>query len=47
MDFLKFTNVIEVDRKASVRLAPVVELLAEAEGFAGHAASAAVRRKAR
>ncbi len=47
LDFLRFTNVIEVSRKASVRLAPVVELLAEAEGFAGHAASAAIRRKAR
>ena len=47
MDFMKFTNIIECSRPASVRLAPVVELLARAEGFHGHAASAALRRDAR
>jgi len=47
LDFLKFTNIIEYDRRASVELAPVVELLAAAEGFYGHAASAAIRRTAR
>lgn len=44
-DFMKFSNVITFSRSASVRLAPIVALLAEAEGLSGHAASAMARRK--
>ena len=44
LDFMKFSNVIHFSRSASRRLAPVVSLLAKAEGFAGHAASAEMRR---
>ncbi|MGA9120370.1 MAG: histidinol dehydrogenase [Bacteroidota bacterium] len=43
-DFVKFSNLIQFSRPASHKLAPTVELLALAEGFAGHAASAAIRR---
>lgn len=44
-DFMKFTNVIDVSRGAFRRLAPTVEILAEAEGLAGHAASVRIRRE--
>lgn len=44
MDFMKFTNVIEVNRKAFLKLAPHVETLAEAEGLDGHADSVRIRR---
>ncbi len=46
-DFVKFSNVIQFSRTASKRLAPIVELLAGAEGFPGHAASAKLRRTTR
>ncbi len=46
-DFVKFSNVIQFSRNASKHLAPIVELLANAEGFAGHAASARLRRTTR
>lgn len=45
LDFMKFSNVITFTKTASQRLAPTVALLAEAEGLAGHAASAMARRK--
>lgn len=45
LDFMKFTNIIQANRSASKQLAPVVEMLAGAEGFPGHAASAAIRRR--
>ncbi len=44
-DFMKFTNVITVSRRGFRRLAPHVEVLAEAEGLPGHAASVGIRRK--
>jgi histidinol dehydrogenase len=44
-DFMKFSNVIRFNRDGAIRLAPVVETLARAEGFYGHAASAAMRKK--
>jgi histidinol dehydrogenase len=47
MAFMKFTNVVHFNRKQSVRLSPIVEVLATAEGFHGHAASAAIRRNSR
>ena len=42
-DFMRFTNVIEVSQKRFQGLARHVEVLAEAEGFHGHAASVRVR----
>jgi histidinol dehydrogenase len=47
MDFLTFSNVIECSRKHFMKLAPYGETLAAAEGLAGHAASMAIRRRAR
>jgi histidinol dehydrogenase len=46
-DFLTFSNVIECSRKHFMKLAPYGETLAAAEGLAGHAASMAIRRRAR
>ncbi len=46
-DFLKFTNIIECNRKRFLKLAPHGETLATAEGLYGHAASMAIRRKSR
>ncbi len=46
-DFLRFSNVIEVDKKAFNKLAPHVRVLAEAEGLAGHAESVRVRQEKR
>ena len=46
-DFMKFSNILQFSKSASKRLAPVVELLAIAEGFHGHASSAALRRTKR
>ncbi|MEW6510619.1 MAG: histidinol dehydrogenase [Bacteroidota bacterium] len=44
-DFLKTTNLIEVQRRALVALGPAAEILAAAEGLTGHAASVQVRRE--
>jgi len=44
-DFMRFTNVIEVGRKRFLKLAPHVEVLAEAEGLLGHAASVRIRQR--
>jgi histidinol dehydrogenase len=46
-DFMRFTNVIEIGRKRFLKLAPHVEVLAEAEGLYGHAASVRIRQKER
>jgi histidinol dehydrogenase len=46
-DFMKFSNVIRLTSGAFRRLAPHVEVLAEAEGLAGHAASVRIRRESR
>ena len=46
-DFLRFSNVIEVDKKAFNTLAPHVRVLAEAEGLVGHAESVRVRQEKR
>lgn len=43
-DFMRFTNLIDCTRKKFRSLAPHVEVLAEAEGLHGHAASIRVRR---
>ncbi len=43
-DFFRFTNVIEVSRRMHAKLAPHAEVLAEAEGLHGHAASLRIRR---
>jgi histidinol dehydrogenase len=43
-DFMKFTSVIECSRKRFLKLAPYVEVLAEAEGLPGHASSVRIRR---
>ena len=45
-DFMKFTNVIEFTRGKFEQLGPHVEVLAEAEGLFGHAASVRVRKEA-
>jgi histidinol dehydrogenase len=47
MDFVSFSNIIECSRKRFMKLAPFGETLAAAEGLAGHAASMAIRRRAR
>ena len=44
-DFMKFTNVIELNEEAFRRLAPAVETLARAEGLHGHGASVSIRRE--
>ena len=44
-DFMKFINVIEISRRRFQKLAPHVEVLAEAEGLYGHAASIRIRRE--
>jgi histidinol dehydrogenase len=43
-DFCRFIHVVDVDRDGFLRLAPVVESLAESEGLAAHADSVRVRR---
>jgi histidinol dehydrogenase len=43
-DFMKFTNVVTFSREGFQRVARHVEVLAEAEGLAGHAASVRIRR---
>ena len=43
-DFMRFTNVIEIGKKRFLKLSPHVEVLAEAEGLHGHAASVRIRR---
>lgn len=44
-DFLKDLHVVEADREAFARLAPVVETLATAEGLPAHADSIRLRRE--
>lgn len=44
-DFVRYSNVIEVDRERFHRVARHVEILAEAEGLFGHAASTRIRRQ--
>jgi histidinol dehydrogenase len=44
-DFMRFTNVIEIGRKRFLKLSPHVEVLAEAEGLHGHAASVRIRQR--
>ena len=44
-DFMKFTNIIEFTRSGMRRVARQAEILAEAEGLFGHAASVRVRRE--
>lgn len=46
-DFVKFTNIISINKKEFERLAGPVETLARTEGLHGHAASIAIRRKGR
>jgi histidinol dehydrogenase len=43
-DFIRFTNIIEVGRKMHAKLGAYAEVLAEAEGLHGHAASLRIRR---
>jgi histidinol dehydrogenase len=43
-DFMRFTNIIEIGKKRFLKLSPHVEVLAEAEGLHGHAASVRIRR---
>jgi histidinol dehydrogenase len=43
-DFVRFTNIIEVSRAMHATLGPYAEVLAEAEGLHGHAASLRIRR---
>ena len=43
-DFMRFTNIIDCTQKHFRTLAPHVEVLAEAEGLHGHAASVRLRR---
>jgi len=43
-DFMRFTNVIEISRRMHGKLGPHAEVLAEAEGLYGHAASLRIRR---
>ncbi len=43
-DFMKFTNIIECTKRRFLELAPHIEVLAEVEGLAGHAASVHIRR---
>ncbi|MGB2957697.1 MAG: histidinol dehydrogenase [Bacteroidota bacterium] len=43
-DFMRFTNVIEIGRKRFLKLSSHVEVLAEAEGLYGHAASVHIRK---
>jgi histidinol dehydrogenase len=43
-DFQRYTQVIDVTRKRFLKLAPHAEILAEAEGLDGHAASVRIRR---
>ena len=47
MDFMTFSNVIECSKEHFMKLAPYGETIARAEGLAGHAASMAIRRRAR
>jgi histidinol dehydrogenase len=47
MDFITFSNVIECSREHFMKLAPYGEMLARAEGLAGHEASMAIRRRTR
>jgi histidinol dehydrogenase len=42
-DFMKFSNLIELNEKAFRRLRPAVETLAGVEGLDGHAASVRIR----
>jgi histidinol dehydrogenase len=44
-DFMKFTNIIEFTRSGMRRVARQAEILAEAEGLFGHAASVRLRRE--
>jgi histidinol dehydrogenase len=43
-DFMKFVNVIEFSRPRFLQVAADVEVLAEVEGLAGHAASVRIRK---
>lgn len=43
-DFQRYTQVVEVSRKAALELSPHAEILAAAEGLDGHAASLRIRR---
>ena len=42
-DFMRFSSVLDVGKKRFMKLAPHVEVLAEAEGLDGHAASVRIR----
>jgi histidinol dehydrogenase len=44
-DFMRFTNIVSLGKKQFTSLAKHVEVLAEAEGLAGHAASVRIRRE--
>jgi histidinol dehydrogenase len=44
-DFMRFSNIIELGKAQSLRMAPHVEVLAAAEGLDGHAGSMRVRRE--
>ena len=46
LDFMRSSTLIECTRREFLKLAPVVETLAEAEGLHGHAASMTIRRTA-
>ena len=46
-DFLRFTNIITSTQRGFAALSPHAEVLAIAEGLAGHAASLRIRRTAR
>jgi len=45
-DFTKQVHVVDVDRAGFASVAPVVAALADAEGFATHAESVRLRRRA-
>lgn len=44
LDFMRFSTVVECTRREFMKLAPIVETLAEAEGLYGHSASVKIRR---
>jgi len=44
-DFVKFTNIIQCTKRRFLELSPHIEVLAEVEGLAGHAASVRIRRQ--
>jgi len=44
LDFMRFSTTLECSRREFLTLAPAVEVLAEAEGLYGHAASVRIRR---